>query len=71
MSSCTPSAASSCEIAADTDDCDTGMFSAASVTLPASAAATKYCSWRSVKRMAVTVASVSPLGDHSASPGTP
>src|SRR5262245_3500243 len=53
MNSWTDSAASSCAMAAETDDWATGMFSAASVTLPASQVATKYSSWRRVKRMAV------------------
>src|SRR5579875_524109 len=51
MSSWTPSERSSWAIAAETDDWATGIASAASVTLDASQAATKYSIWRSVKRI--------------------
>src|SRR5688572_5944368 len=50
MNSCSPSSFSRCAMAAEMDGGDTAMRCDAEAIELASAAATKYCRWRSVKR---------------------
>src|SRR4051794_10177035 len=51
MKSSTPSSVSRLEMAVEIEGCEILMRSDASVMLPVSPAATKYSSWRKVKRM--------------------
>src|SRR6188474_2219030 len=55
MKSCTPSSLSRLEMAVEIDGCEMLMRSEASVIEPVSPAATKYSSWRKVKRIRLRI----------------